>query len=64
MIVGDTQSGKSSFVYRVLSDKFAPNYTPTLGVDHFDKRMEVGGTLFNFNMLDFSGKQEYLDIRN
>jgi GTPase SAR1 family protein len=56
MIIGDVQSGKSSFVNKIVNDKFTNNYSPTLGVDYVDKHMEVSGTLFYFNILDFSGR--------
>lgn len=64
MLIGDPQSGKTTFVTKLFNDKFSNNYSPTLGVDYFDKRMEINGSLFNFNILDFSGKEEYVEIRN
>lgn len=64
MIVGDPQSGKTAFVNKLITGKFTTSYVPTLGVDYTDKHFELNGNLFYLNILDFSGKEEYLEIRN
>lgn len=60
MIIGDAQAGKTSFVTKLVQGKFPSNYTPTLGVDYVDKHFDLNGNLFYFNILDFSGKEEYV----
>ena len=39
MIIGDPQSGKSTFVTKFLNNTFSPTYSPTLGVDYSDKHL-------------------------
>lgn len=64
LLVGECQAGKSSIVGRYISGKAPGQYTPTLGVDYFDRHVEVKDTSVHVNIWDFSGRADFLDIRN
>ena len=58
-------SGKSSFMSYYLNQTASSSYTPTLGVDTGKKMIEnKNGSVSNINIWDFSGKLDFLDIRN
>ena len=64
-LIGDCMSGKSSFMSYYLNQTTNSSYTPTLGVDTGKKIIEnKNGSISNINIWDFSGKLDFLDIRN
>lgn len=47
-----------------MSNKYPTQYSSTLGVDYFDKHLEIKDNNIHLNVWDFSGKADFLDIRN
>lgn len=64
VLVGDAQSGKSCLLGRYLHGRAPGQYAPTLGVDYLDKHVEIKDSDVHLNVWDFSGRPEFLDIRN
>ena len=65
VIVGDCMTGKSCFVRRFVNRDFTTTYEPTLGVDTIKKSIEnKSGQVYTLTFWDFSGKLDFLDIRN
>lgn len=64
LLVGDCQSGKTSIVSRYLTGKVPGQYVATLGVEYLDRHVEVKDTNVHVNLWDFSGRADFLDIRN
>lgn len=44
VVIGDGSVGKSSLIARFRTEGFAPKYAQTIGVDFFEKRLELRGT--------------------
>lgn len=44
VLIGDGSVGKSSIIGRFRTEGFAPSYHQTVGVDFFEKRLELRGT--------------------
>ena len=65
-LVGDCSTGKTAFAQQYLYGKFPGGYEPTLGVDTDKKEIEnkKNGMVLNVTIWDFSGKVDFLDIRN
>ncbi|KAH8095399.1 GTPase [Aureococcus anophagefferens] len=44
VLIGDGSVGKSSLIARFRTEGFAPHYAQTIGVDFFEKRLELRGS--------------------
>ena len=44
VLIGDGSVGKSSLIARFRTEGFAPQYAQTIGVDFFEKRLELRGS--------------------
>jgi GTPase SAR1 family protein len=63
-LIGDQQSGKTSFMKKYTSGSCPNYYEPTLGVDCGEKHIQSKGTLVHITFWDFSGKMDFLELRN
>ena len=63
-LVGDSQTGKSAFMKQYISNQFAQNYAPTLGVETGDKYIDKNGFVTHVTIWDFNGKLDFADLRN
>ena len=64
-LVGDQGTGKSTFVERVTNQTFKSYHEPTLGVDTAHSYLPAKiNTINHLTYWDFSGKLEFVDIRN
>lgn len=63
-LVGDVQTGKSSFLRRYVMGSFPAHYDPTLGVECADKHLQVRNEKVHVTFWDFSGKLDFLELRN
>lgn len=64
LLVGECQAGKTSIAARYVNGKVPGQYTGTLGVDYLDRHVDVKDTNVHINIWDFSGRTDFLDIRN
>jgi GTPase SAR1 family protein len=59
-LIGDTQSGKSSFAQKYANGSCPPYYEPTLGVDSVDKFINQKGQQLHITFWDMSGRIDFL----
>ncbi len=64
MLIGDCQSGKTSLANRYVHSKAPSAYVTTLAVETYDKYLDVKENCVHITIWDFSGKPEFLDVRN
>lgn len=59
-LIGDPQTGKSSFAQRYAINNCPANYEPTLGADSVDKYVIVKGQQVHVTFWDMSGRTDFL----
>lgn len=64
VIVGEANTGKSSFLLRHLSGTFSPKYDPTLGVEVHPLRFQTNLGPICFNVWDCAGDERYGGLRD
>ena len=63
-LIGDPQTGKTSFAERYANNNFLSYYEPTLGADSVDKYVNLKGQQVHVTLWDMSGRSDFLQIRN
>eukprot|EP00048_Salpingoeca_helianthica_P009075 m.130152 g.130152 ORF g.130152 m.130152 type:complete len:226 (-) comp14768_c0_seq2:31-708(-) len=58
-LLGDAGVGKSSLVYRFVSDAFSPNLEATIGASFMSKTLLVDGKTFKYQIWDTAGQEKY-----
>jgi len=64
IVSGDGGVGKTSFLNRLVNDRFSDNSELTRGIDFYSKNIYVNGTEFNFIMWDFAGQNQFKTLLN
>jgi len=64
IVSGDGGVGKTSFLNRLVNDRFSDNSELTRGIDFYSKNIYVNGTEFNFIMWDFAGQKQFKTLLN
>jgi len=64
IVSGDGGVGKTSFLNRLVNDRFFDNSKLTRGIDFYSKNIYVNGTEFNFIMWDFAGQNQFKTLLN
>jgi GTPase SAR1 family protein len=59
-LIGDPQTGKSSFAQQYSQGICPPYYEPTLGADSVDKYVNVKGNQVHITFWDMSGRIDFL----
>ncbi|MFX1571357.1 MAG: Rab family GTPase [Promethearchaeota archaeon] len=59
IVSGDGGVGKTSFLNRLIHDKFDANSELTIGVDFFSKDIQINGHEYKFIMWDFAGQNHF-----
>ncbi|MFX1258522.1 MAG: Rab family GTPase [Promethearchaeota archaeon] len=59
IVSGDGGVGKTSFLNRLIHDKFDTNSKLTKGIDFFSKEIQINGFEYNFIMWDFAGQNQF-----
>ena len=59
IVSGDGGVGKTSFLNRLIHDKFDANSELTKGIDFFSKNIQINGYEYNFVMWDFAGQNQF-----
>nr|XP_014430176.1 ras-related protein Rab-44 isoform X2 [Pelodiscus sinensis] len=62
LFVGDSNVGKTSFLYRLHEDSFNPNLTATVGVDYRVKNLFVDNKCFALRLWDTAGQERYHSV--
>jgi len=60
IVIGDTNTGKSTFIQRFVFDKFVPCYKPTIGVDFMTKSIHFEeNTIVRLQLWDIAGQERF-----
>lgn len=62
VIIGDPSVGKTSLLTRIISNKFEPKYTSTLGVDFSFKDLKVRNSRIKLQIWDTAGQEKYRSL--
>ena len=62
VVSGDGGVGKTSFLNRLVNDRFNDDNELTKGVEFFSKVIQVNGTDYNFILWDFAGQSQFKEI--
>ena len=62
LIVGDSSVGKTNFIYRLIEDKFNPNYMTTTGIDLKTINIEIDNKKIRVQLWDTAGQEKYKAI--
>ncbi len=62
-LVGDNEVGKTQFC-KGFKDEFSTVYEPTIGSDFYMKNIKLSKGMYQFNVWDLSGDQNYIEVRN
>ncbi|XP_074833545.1 ras-related protein Rab-44 [Carettochelys insculpta] len=62
LFVGDSNVGKTSFLYRLHEDSFNPSLHTTVGVDYRVKNLFVDNKCFALRLWDTAGQERYHSI--
>ena len=61
VLVGDVGVGKTTFMFRLLTEEFQKSYIPTRGVQNYSLRLDTTCGPVVFNVRDFAGASEAND---
>jgi small GTP-binding protein len=62
LILGDSESGKSSILMKYTSNEFCNDYMPTIGIDFRLKKINLGENSINLSIWDSSGQERFRKI--
>lgn len=62
MIIGDSRTGKSSILSRLVEDKFEENHNCTIGVEFGNFLCKVNYKTINIQIWDTAGQESYRSI--
>ena len=63
-LLGEPSVGKTSLVYRFVSNKFKENYISTIGVNLMKKDVDIEGFFISAQIWDLGGQESYRTLRN
>ena len=64
IIVGDSGTGKTSFVNRYILNKFADNYQATIATQFSSKILELDGLTYRLQFWDIAGQDRNVTTTN
>ncbi|MFX1378522.1 MAG: Rab family GTPase [Promethearchaeota archaeon] len=62
IVSGDGGVGKTSFLNRLIHDKFNNDSELTKGVEFFSKKLSINGHEYNFIIWDFAGQHQFKQL--
>ncbi|MFW9972618.1 MAG: Rab family GTPase [Candidatus Odinarchaeota archaeon] len=62
IVSGDGGVGKTSFLNRLIHDKFNSDNELTRGVEFFSKTLSINGNEYNFVIWDFAGQNQFKQL--
>ena len=62
IILGDTEVGKTQIINRFCHNEFQPNYKPTLGMNFYNKKIEINNKTINIIFYDSSGQEKFKSL--
>ncbi|KAJ3394494.1 GTP-binding protein [Lobulomyces angularis] len=62
LIVGDSNTGKSSLLLRFCDDTFTPSFITTIGIDYKIKTIELDGKKIKLQIWDTAGQERFQNV--
>ena len=62
ILLGDSLSGKSSFLMRFFKNKFSDSFMTTIGMDKEVKVIKINKQIYHFNLWDTAGEERYRSL--
>ena len=62
LIVGDSNVGKTNFIYRFIENKFSQTYMATTGIDFKTANIELNDKKIRVQLWDTAGQEKYRSI--
>ena len=62
LIIGDSNVGKTNFIFRFIENKFMQNYMATTGIDLKTSIIELNGKKIRIQLWDTAGQEKYRSI--
>lgn len=62
ILLGDSLSGKSSFLMRFFKNKFSDSFMTTIGMDKEIKVIKINKQIYHFNLWDTAGEERYRSL--
>ena len=59
VFIGDPNTGKTSFMHRLINNTFKEEYESTIGVDFYTKTIKYNETIFKLQLWDTAGQEKY-----
>lgn len=61
LMLGDAGVGKTSISRRLTDEEFHPSYVHTVGIDFFEKYIEVQGQIVRLQLWDTAGQERFVN---
>lgn len=62
VLIGESNSGKTSLLIRFADNKFQDNYSCTIAVDFKTKNVSVDNTIYKLQVMDTAGQERFKSI--
>ena len=62
IIIGDTEVGKTQIINRIVHNNFQSNYKKTIGMNSFNKQIEIKNNIINLVLFDSSGQEKFKSL--
>ena len=62
IIIGDTGVGKTQIINRIIQNNFQYNYKKTIGMNSFNKQIEIKNNIINLLLYDSSGQEKFKSL--
>jgi len=59
IIIGDSKTGKSTFINQIINNKYKNIYEPTIGVDFYTNKKYINNNKIILNIWDISGDKRF-----
>ena len=62
IVIGDSETGKSSLSQRIAIDSFNPTHRRTIGVEFLSREIKISGKIIKLQIWDTAGSDRYRSI--
>jgi len=62
IVMGDSEVGKTSLLYRYQDNKFSKNHLATVGIDYFTKDEKINDKTIRIKIWDTAGQERYKSL--
>ena len=62
IVIGDSETGKSSLSQRIAIDSFNPTHRRTIGVEFLSREIKISGKIIKLQIWDTAGEKRYITV--